>query len=158
MSTPATHLWRPSSARLLHIDGFCPVPRGAPPVLPTPQAWPLKDPEDVLDYEVDLSPALAGNQSDTITTLDVSITPSNSGDLTLVSAAADGPRIVIWLSAGVPGVTYTVTVRVSLASGRQIARDFVLPVALLATPVGGNDILASSGNPITSPVGPLTTG
>jgi hypothetical protein len=157
MSTPASHLWHPSTARLLRLDGFAPAPRGVPPCMPSPQAWPIKDPEDVLDYLVDLSPALVGNDNDTVATLDVSINPSNTGDLSLVSASVDDPRLVIWLSSGRPGVTYRVTVRVSLASGRQIARDFLLPVGMLATPVDGNDLLAGSGGPITSSTGTLTT-
>src|ERR1700761_4159000 len=125
MPTQATHLWRPSSARLLVLDGFIPVPRGTNAIAPPPQSWPIKDPGDLLDYQLDLTPALVGNEGDSIATLDVSVNPSETGDLTLVSGAADDPRIVLWFGAGRAGVTYRVTVRISLTSGRQIARDFL---------------------------------
>lgn len=115
MTTPATHLWRPSNARYVQIDGFVPTPRG--PQVPPPQtlAWPGKDPGDTLDYIFDIAPALTANSGDSIASLDVALSPANPGDLTLVSAAADGPRVVLWLSGGQALTNYTVTVTVGTA-------------------------------------------
>ena len=38
MPTTATHVWRPSGARRVVLDGFVPVPRGTIPAAPTPLA------------------------------------------------------------------------------------------------------------------------
>lgn len=158
MATQATHLWRPSSARVLTLDSFVPVARGsaATATAPAPQAWPMKDPGDVLDYQIDLSPAVVGNDGDSIVTIDVAINPSASGDLTLLSVSADDPRIVLWFGAGVAGVTYTVTLHVGMTSGRQIARDFLLPVIQLATASGGGALLAAPGQAVVTQAGTLS--
>jgi hypothetical protein len=158
MTTSTTHLWRPSSARYVQIDGFVPVPRG--PLVPParPLVWPVKDPGDTLDYIFDIAPALTANSGDTIATLDVTISPDAVGDLALVSAAADGTRVVLWLTAGQALTTYVVTVTITTAGGRTLARSLALPVAALATvvpPLSG--LTTQSGQPLTDPAGtPLT--
>ena len=85
-----THVWKPSTARVLVLDDFMPVPRGAAISAPPILSWPPKDPGDVLDYQLDLGPALVGNEGDAIAALDVAITPNGPGDLSLTSTAADG--------------------------------------------------------------------
>jgi hypothetical protein len=159
MSTPASHLWRPSNARYVQIDGFVPTPRG-PQIPPaTPLAWPPKDPGDTLDYVFDIAPALTANPGDTIATLDVSISPNNPGDLTLVSSSADGARAVLWLTAGQALTNYSVTVTVSTTGGRTLARSIALPVVALANVVvSESDLTTPDGQPLTDPTGtPLTT-
>src|ERR1700748_3012150 len=100
MSTTLSHVWSPSHARLVTIDSFIPVPRGSSATAPPPLNWPTKDPGDVLDYILDISPAIVGNDADGIATVAVSVSPSNPGDLELHSTTADGSRIVLWLSGG----------------------------------------------------------
>jgi hypothetical protein len=159
MSTPASHLWRPSNARYVQIDGFVPTPRG-PQIPPaTPLAWPPKDPGDTLDYVFDIAPALTANPGDTIATLDVSISPNNPGDLTLASSSADGARAVLWLTAGQALTNYSVTVTVSTTGGRTLARSIALPVVALANVVvSESDLTTPDGQPLTDPTGtPLTT-
>src|ERR1700731_3804145 len=95
--------------RTIAIDGFVPVPRGAIGPVPTPLSWPSKDPGDVLDYQLDIEPALIGNEGDTIGSIDLDIEPSQPGDLSLDNTAADGYKIVLWLSGGQAGVNYNVT-------------------------------------------------
>ena len=159
MPTVASHLWRPSSARYVQIEGFVPTPRGT--VTPPPQAlaWPVKDPGDTLDYVFDIAPALAANPGDVIATLDVTVSSDNAGDVTLVSASADGARAVLWLSGGQAGTTYTVTVNVTTAGGRALVRSIALPVLALSVALVPADALqTSSGNALTGPNGtPLTT-
>lgn len=159
MTTPATHLWRPSNARYLQIDGFVPIPRG--PQVPPPVAlvWPVKDPGDTLDYVFDIGPALSANPGDTIGTLDVVISPAKPGDLTLVSASADGARAVLWLSGGFALTTYTVTIEITTAGGRVLARSVALPVqALASVPAPVNALTTPAGQALTDPAGsPLTT-
>ena len=157
MPTITSHVWRPSAARIITLDAFVPVPRGTSATAPAPLSWPLKDPTDLLDYQFDIAPALIGNDGDAITTLDISISPSNSGDLALTSAATDGSRAVLWLSAGQSGITYTVTLTIGTQAGRTIARSVLLPVVTLAIPPvaaaplqteTGGVLTDSSGNPI----------
>jgi hypothetical protein len=159
MTTPASHLWRPSNARYVQIDGFVPTPRG--PQIPPPKAlaWPPKDPGDTLDYVFDISPALTANPGDTISTLDVTVSPNNPGDVTLVSAAADGPRAVLWLTGGQALTTYTVTVSITTTGGRTLARSIALPVISLASvPAPADALTTPTGQPLTDPTGtPLTT-
>jgi len=159
MTTTASHLWRPSNARYVQIDGFVPVPRG--PQIPPPLAlaWPAKDPGDTLDYVFDISPALTADPGDTISTLDVTVSPSNAGDLTLASAAADGPRAVLWLTSGQALITYTVTINITTAGGRTLARSIALPVVALASVPAPTDALTTpAGQALTDPTGtPLTT-
>src|SRR5271157_4026906 len=100
MPTPASHVWRPSSARSLLLDAFVPVPRGTPASAPAPLSWPVKDPAEILDYQFDITPALVGNPGDGISTLDIAISPANPGDLTLNGVTADGAVAVMWFSAG----------------------------------------------------------
>ena len=159
MSTPASHLWRPSNARYVQIDGFVATPRG-PQIPPaTPLQWPPKDPGDTLDYVFDISPALTANPGDTINTLDVAISPNNPGDLALSSSTADGAQAVLWLTAGQPATIYAVTVMITTTGGRTLARSISLPVIALATvPAPADALTTPAGQPLTDPTGtPLTT-
>jgi hypothetical protein len=159
MPTPATYSWIPSTARVVCVDGFGMVPRGTLSIMPPSLTWPAKDPSDTLDYVFDISQALAGNEGDAIATLDVAISPANPGDLTLVSASADGDQAILWLSAGFAGTTYLVTINVSTNNGRAIGRTVSLPVLQLATPPMLPDAITDqSGAPITDQSNqPITT-
>ncbi len=134
MPTPASHVWKPSRARSVTIDDFIPIPRGSSSVAPSLMNWPTKDPGDTLDYEVDISPALVGNDGDSIATLDVTVTPNNPGDLSVSSTTADGTRCVLWLTEGQNGTTYTVTMIVGTTNGRTIQRSVLVPVLNLSLP------------------------
>ena len=90
MVTLVSHIWKPSRSRTITMDSFVPVPRGTTATIPTMLSWPFKDPEDILDYQLDIEPALIGNEGDTIESVDVEIDPSQPGDLTLDNVAADG--------------------------------------------------------------------
>lgn len=150
MATPATHIWKPSTARTVVIDSFIPVPRGSTAVAPAPLNWPTKDPNDVLDYRLDISPAVVGNSGDSIATIDVSISPNEPGDLTLNSATADGTEAVVWLSAGQAGMVYTITIAIGTTNGRTLQRSVLLPVLLLSVPpVPATAILTSAGVVLT---------
>ena len=150
MVTLVTHVWKPSKTRIITIDSFVPVPRGSTATAPVPLCWPSKDPGDVLDYQLDIEPALIGNEGDTIGSVDIDIEPSQPGDLSLDNTAADGYRIVVWLSGGQAGTTYSITVKASLASGRTLQRSILLPViAMSLTSVPANAIETTTRNPLT---------
>jgi hypothetical protein len=159
MSTPANHVWKPSSARLVTIDSFIPVARGTGAVAPPPLNWPAKDPGDVLDYIFDIGPAIVGNDGDGIATLDVTLSPSNPGDLVVRDTTADGSRIILWLSQGQAGTIYTITFNISTTNGRSLQRSILLPVLLLSVLIVPSTALITSagvvltdqnGNPVLS--------
>ena len=108
---PLAHIWRPSVARRVVLDGFRPSPRGAALTVPAPPSWPAKDPADTLDYEIDVSQALAGNEGDGITAIAVVVLPA--GELLPGVVAADGEIAVLWFSGGVAGTTYVVTASIT---------------------------------------------
>jgi hypothetical protein len=113
-------------------------------------SWPTKDPGDILDYQLNIEPALIGNEGDTIESVNVEVDPSQPGDLALNNVAADGYTIVIWFSGGQAGVTYNVTVMTTLASGRTLQRTVLLPVLALSAPsVPENAIETTTSEPIT---------
>jgi hypothetical protein len=150
MPTPAIHVWKPSGARSVTIDGFVPAPRGSNAAAPRLLNWPTKDPGDTLDYEVDISPALVGNKGDSIATIDVTVFPNNPGDLSVNSTTADGTRCVFWLAGGQSGTVYTVTIIVGTASGRTIQRSVLVPVLFLSVPATSPDALETdSGTVVT---------
>ena len=150
MPTPAAHVWVPSCARVVKLDGFVPVPRGTPAAPPILASWPAKDPKDVLDYRFDIAAALVGNPGDGISVLDVALSPNNPGDLVLNSCWADGTAAVLWLAGGQLGTTYTVTLTISTTIGRTLSRSVLLPVATLSSPpMPAGALVTDAGVPIT---------
>jgi hypothetical protein len=150
VGTSITHIWKPSSARTVVIDNFVPVPRGTTATAPAFLNWPTKDPGDTLDYQLDITPAVIGNPGDSIATIGVSISPSNPGDLSMNSMAADGSRAVFWFTEGQSGTTYTITVLISTTSGRTIQRSVLLPVLYLSAPYAPPDALdTNTGSVVT---------
>jgi hypothetical protein len=153
MST-TLHVWRPSSARRVALDGFVPVPRGTLPTTPPPLTWPAKDPSDVLDYEFDFSPALIGNEGDALANVTAMVSPNATGDLAVNSIAADGAVAVFWLSGGQAGTIYSVQVTVTTQNGRSIGRAVLLPVLALATAqVPSASLTTEQGSVITDQTG-----
>lgn len=150
MSTTVSHVWKPSSARLVLIDLFVPVARGSGAAAPSPLNWPAKDPGDILDYILDIGPAIVGNDGDGIATVEVSFAPSSPGDLELQGTTADGSRIVLWLSGGQAGTVYTITFHITTINGRSLQRSVLLPVLLLSVPIfPGNAIVTAAGAVLT---------
>ena len=113
----------------------------------------------MLDYQLDIEPALFGNDGDTINTVDITINPSQPGDLSLDNTVADGYKIVLWVSGGQTNVTYNVTVLVTLASGRTLQRTLLLPVIAMSVPaIPLNALDTSMMDPITDENGnPIST-
>ncbi|MBW4023634.1 MAG: hypothetical protein HIU92_10945 [Proteobacteria bacterium] len=156
MSTLALHSWKPSAARTLTISGFTPRARGVWP--PTPPgsaaAWPAKDPADMLDYVYDITPAICGDEGDSIAFLNVTITPDLAGDLTLASSSSNGSLAILWLSAGQSGTTYAVTLAIGTLAGRSFQRTVMLPcLPLSAEPPLGTELVTESGAPLLDQTG-----
>ena len=150
MSTVVSHVWKPSHARLVTVDSFVPVPRGTNPAAPSLLNWPTKDPGDVLDYILDIGPAIVGNDGDGIAAIVVTVSPSNPGDLVVQSTTADGSRVILWLAQGQAGIIYTITFGISTVNGRALQRSVLLPVLLLSIPaVPLNALVTTAGIVLT---------
>lgn len=150
MSTAIGRVWKPSHARLVSVDSFISIPRGTVAVAPPPLNWPTKDPGDVLDYILDIGPAIVGNDGDGIATVGVSVAPSDPGDLVVDSSSADGSQIILWLSGGQAGIIYTVTFSITTLNGRSLQRTVLLPVLSLSVPVVPmNALVTTSGIVLT---------
>lgn len=159
MATPAQYVVRTSLARLVCLEGYGPRVRGVG-TGPSDLCWPAKDPSDVLDYVLDASPALLGVEGDGIVTLDVQIAPVETGGLVLNSTFADGDSAVLWISGGVAGRIYSVTVGLGTTNGRYLLRSVLLPVQSLAqasSPLSqylvdssGAPLIDQNGSPIVS--------
>lgn len=75
--------------------------------------WPFKDPDEVLDYELDWTARLAG---DTIST-SVWLVPD---ELTPGAESVSGAVTKLWLSGGTIGGSFLVTNRITTAGGRTM--------------------------------------
>ncbi len=149
MATTATHVWIPSCARVVFLDGFVPYARGSTPPAPPVLTWPEKDPADVLDYQLNISAAAIGNEGDSIATLDVGISPNATGDLELMQSTANGLSAVLWLQGGQAGTTYSVTIAIGTTNGRTLQRTVLLPCVALSSTISPPDALqTNSGAPV----------
>ncbi len=160
MSVTASHLVKPSCSRTVWLTGFVPVARASAAQAVVPLAWPAKDPADILDYRVDASQAVIGNEGDSIATMTVTITPDIGAALALTQSMIDGMIGILWLEGGESGTTYSVTVNLVTINGRVIQRSVSLPVTYLSTvtaPSGalqtndGAPVVDQNGNPILTP-------
>ncbi|HEY0183257.1 MAG TPA: hypothetical protein VGC09_10665 [Rhodopila sp.] len=150
MPQTISHVWKPSIARLVTVDSFIPVPRGTTAVAPPPLNWPTKDPGDVLDYILDIGPAIVGNDGDGIATLSVTVSPSSPGDVVIQSTTADGCRVVLWLAEGQAGTIYTITFSITTINGRSLQRSVLLPVLMLSVPaIPPNALITATGIVLT---------
>ena len=81
-----------------------------------------KDPNAVLDYSVEWSKWLAGDQ---IATSEWSVSDSS---LEATDDSITATRTAVWLSGGTVGQLYTVTNRITTAGGRTDERSFMVQV------------------------------
>ena len=77
----------------------------------------IKQPTDIIDYDIDATPIFNEDGSDFVTVVDTTVIPA---DACVATAVINGPDSVkVWLSGGVDGVTATVEVNVTTDAGRQ---------------------------------------
>lgn len=84
----------------------------------------LKDPADVLDYDISYEDWITDD--DTITTVATSVSPT--GALAVDSVSVSSPDVKVWVSGGTAGSTYTVTVTASTSGGRIKEETFKIRV------------------------------
>lgn len=83
--------------------------------------WPFKDPDELLDYEIDWSARLG---SDTISAVAWTVP---SGIVKEDESATTGVA-VIWVSGGTDGTNYNIGCRVTTTGGRVFDETVLLPV------------------------------
>lgn len=81
-----------------------------------------KDPNAVLDYAIDWSKWLAGDQ------IQASVWSVSDPALEAASETNTAAQATVWLSGGAVGQSYTVTNRITTAGGRADERSFVIQV------------------------------
>lgn len=86
--------------------------------------WPDKDPDELLDYEVDWSARLAG---DTIATSAWIVPDGIVKDPGLGDSKTDTSS-TIWLSGGALGESYTLTNRINTGGGRIMDQSVILKI------------------------------
>ena len=128
--------------------------------------WPVAEPDDNLDYSLDLASVLS-EQSDTAVTISVSASPSGAGELLITQLYADGDLVVVWLQGGVASRVYKVRVDVTTINGREyslIAKlavsddTAVPPVPLPPSPGFGAAITWTPGAVVVGPFSLVATG
>jgi hypothetical protein len=85
------------------------------------QYWPLKDPDDILDYSIDWSNWL---ETDTILT-STWILPTG---ISKINDSHSSTITIIWLSGGTAGETYEILNRITTAGGRTKDKTIRLKV------------------------------
>lgn len=83
----------------------------------------VKQPADVVDYDIDYSEWLT--DGDNVESATVDVTPEG---LTVESIFVADPKLKIWVSGGVNGITYKLTVTTTTADGRIKQDEFKLKV------------------------------
>jgi hypothetical protein len=82
-----------------------------------------KQPSDVLDYDIDCSSWLT--QGDNVQSVAAS---PDDGSLSIDSVVNNDPRVKLWISGGVDGKTYKVTVGITTVDGRHKEVEFLILV------------------------------
>ena len=88
---------------------------------------PIKDPDEVLDFNLDWSNALLEHGDDSITS---SLWLSSNSALVIDSDSFVGNTTTVWLSGGDLGERYTLTNRVNTLGGRTYDCSFKLRVKM----------------------------
>lgn len=101
------------------------------PATAQPQTVTGKTPAEVLNYLADFSAEIAANEpGDSITAINSVVCKGTPATLAVASSGINqaGTGVMIRLTSGSPGVTYSVVVNISLASSQTMERTFMVPV------------------------------
>lgn len=97
----------------------------ANPFAPAVLRWSDKDPDEVLDYELNWAPRLAGDVIDSSIWI---IGPDSV--LVKNSDSRSDSFTVIWLSGGTVGTTYELTNRITTANGDTMDQTVLLQITV----------------------------
>jgi hypothetical protein len=87
---------------------------------------PAKDPNDVLDYIIDLTGVLEDEQ-DALASVIVTLNDPSSS-LTLIRTLINGQRFSLWFSGGLLGTSPDVNFLATSQNGRVVDRDFRIDI------------------------------
>ena len=90
--------------------------------------WPVSEPDDNLDYSLDISAVLA-DAEDTVDYATASVAPSGDGELAANEITYADGVVTVWLANGVVGRLYSVNVKVYCVSGREFSFFIDLPIS-----------------------------
>jgi hypothetical protein len=100
-----------------------------PPPWQQKLVWPTSEPDDVLDYKLDMTAALA-DVGDTLTSVTAAVAPSGTEELTPSRLSFSGGVITVWLSHGVAGRLYVIQINAFTAANREFSFYVELPISL----------------------------
>lgn len=92
-----------------------------------PLSWPMAEPDDHLDYGLDVSAAIS-DASDTITSASACVAPSGVGEVVASNLSVSNNVITLYLTGGVAGRQYTVNLTANTAAGRTFVWYVYLPI------------------------------
>jgi hypothetical protein len=82
-----------------------------------PWCWPMAEPDDVLDYSIDITAALA-DVADALDTVTLAVSPWGAGELVASQLIVAGGVITGWLGPGLAGRNYIVRIEGLTVAGR----------------------------------------
>jgi hypothetical protein len=85
-----------------------------------------KQPGDSLDYDIDYSDWLTSD--DNVSSATTAVSPDVVGGVTVDLININDPRVKLWISGGVSGVTYKITITMETSDGRIKEDEFRLRV------------------------------
>ena len=89
------------------------------------RSWPPKDPNDILDYDIDWSRRLEAGE--TIT--DADFAQANDAGITILKTSFTDSVAKVWLSGGTAGVIAELTCTINTSAGRQMDKTVPLVIA-----------------------------
>jgi hypothetical protein len=119
-----------SVARTITLQPPAPTP-WAPYITPSLPPWPVKQPEDELDYSLDFT-ALLDDVGDYIASASVSMAPSGGSDAQPTLLSIYGNLVTVWIGGGVAGRTSMATIGVQTTMGRTFEMFVNIQVSLLS--------------------------
>jgi len=87
--------------------------------------WPYKDPDEVLDYQVDWSPRLEAGDTIISSTF---IPQYSTNDLVIDQQISTATTATVWLSGGTLGSVYTFVNRVVTDGGRTMDQSVSIQI------------------------------
>jgi hypothetical protein len=108
-------VWQPAPDRVIPLWDVAMQSPGDRPPAPLPLRWPDMAAGSILDFGLDCTALLAGGDLITAATV-------NPGALQLIASQPQGGIVYAWLTGGMVGIDYPVTITVDTAAGRHVAR------------------------------------
>jgi hypothetical protein len=101
-----------------------------------PLTWPTAEPDDSLDYSLDVTAAIE-DATDAITVATAMVAPSGTGEVVASNITVANNVISLYLTGGVAGRTYMVNLTATTAANRVFQWYVYLPIdpRLAAVPV-----------------------